>query len=110
VKPKSVKDLFRRLPEKFDPEAAEGLTAIYQFDLSGPQGGQYHLVIDDGTCAVNEGIHPDAHVTISVSGDDCLSILGGQLEGEAVFMSGRLRVSGDLGLAMQLKALFPSIS
>jgi putative sterol carrier protein len=109
MKPKSVKELFRRLPEKFDPEAAEGLMAVYQFDLSGSEGGQYHLVVENGTCAVREGTHPDPHVTFSMSGDDCLGVMSGRLEGQSIFMSGRLRVTGDLGLAMQLKSLFPAV-
>ena len=105
----SVKEFFRRLPEKLDPEVAEGLTVVYQFDLSGPQGGQYNLTVQNGTCTVKEGTHPDPHVVFSMSGEDCLSVLNGQLDGQAVFMSGRLRVSGDLGLAIQLKTLFPSV-
>lgn len=107
--PTSVKEFFRRLPEKLDPEAAEGLTAIYQFDLSGSQGGQYHLVIENGSCSVQEGVHPDPRVTFSMSGEDCLGVLTGRLDGPAVFMSGRLRIEGDFGLALQLKTLFPSV-
>ncbi|MBI4402506.1 MAG: SCP2 sterol-binding domain-containing protein, partial [Nitrospirae bacterium] len=49
------------------------------------------------------------HVTFSMSGEDCLGVLSGRLDGPSVFMSGRLRVSGDLGLAIQLKTLFPSV-
>ena len=109
MKPTSVKDFFRRLPEQFDSEAAEGLSAVYQFDLSGPQGGKYNLVVVDGACTVHEGAHPDPHVTFSMSGEDCLSVLSGRLDGQSIFMSGRLRVSGDLGLAVQLKMLFPSV-
>ncbi len=108
-KPTTVKEFFRRLPEKFDPEAAEGVTAVYQFDLSGAQGGQYNLVVEDGTCTVHEGSHPDPHVVFSMSSDDCLGVLSGRLDGQSVFMSGRLRLSGDFGLAVQLKSLFPSI-
>lgn len=106
---KSVKDFFQGLPGKFDAEAAEGLMAIYQFDLSGPQGSQYHLVVKRGACSVQEGLHPDPHVTFSMSGEDCLGVLGGHLDGPSLFMSGRLRISGDLGLAIQLKSLFPSV-
>ena len=106
---KSVKEFFRVLPEKLDAEAAEGLEAVYQFDLSGPEGGQYHLTVKNGVCSVQEGPYPDPHVTFSMSGEDCLAVLSGQLDGPSVFLSGRLRVSGDLSLAIQLKALFPSV-
>jgi len=45
MKPTSVQEFFRCLPQNFDAEAAEGLAAVYQFDLSGSQGGQYQLTI-----------------------------------------------------------------
>lgn len=105
----SLEDFFRSLPSKLDMEAAEGLDAVYQFDLSGPAGGQYHLVVAENTCQVGEGSHPSPHVTITMSGEDCVRVLTGKLDGSAVFTSGRLRIDGDLSLAIQLKMLFPSL-
>lgn len=107
--PKTIKAFFRSLPAKLDKEAAEDLDAVYQFDLSGPQGGQYLLRIQNGTCVVEEGTHEDPHVTLSMAGEDCIKVLNGQLSGSAIAMSGRLQISGDIGLAMQLKALFPTV-
>ena len=89
---------------------AEGLTAIYQFDLTGVQAGRYTLLIQDGTCLVEEGSHPEPDLTLTLSGEDCLRILNGQQEGHALALSGRVQISGDIGLALQLKALFPSLS
>lgn len=109
MKARSIKEFFDSLPGKFDAEAAEGLEAVYQFDLTGPEGGRYHLVVQDGACSVLEGTHPDPHVTFSMSGEDCLGVLSGRLDGPSVAMSGRLQISGDLGLALQLKLLFPSV-
>ena len=109
MKPSNVKAFFQLLPGKLDAEAAEDLDAVYQFDLSGAQGGQYTLTIREGTCQVAEGLHEEPHVSLSMSGEDCLKVLNGQLSGPAVVMSGRLKISGDIGLAMQLKALFPSL-
>ena len=105
----TVKQVFQSLPAKLDPTAAEDVEAVYQFDLSGPQGGHYLVRIQDGRCVVEEGTHPDPHVTLSMSGDEFLRIFNGELSGPAVMMSGRLRVAGDIGLAMQLKSLFPTI-
>jgi putative sterol carrier protein len=105
----TVKAVFQSLPAKLDPAAAEDMDAVYQFDLSGPQGGHYLVKIHDGVCVVEEGIHADPHVTLSMVGEDCIRILNGELSGQAVVMSGRLRISGDIGLAMQLKALFPTV-
>ncbi|BCA55800.1 hypothetical protein W02_29400 [Nitrospira sp. KM1] len=110
MKATNVKEFFRSLPAKLDVEAAEEVEAIYQFDLSGAQGGQYIVTIRQGTCEVTEGLHEDPHVTLSMAGEDCMKVLNGQLSGPAAAMSGRLRVSGDLGLAMQLKSLFPGVA
>jgi putative sterol carrier protein len=44
-----------------------------------------------------------------MAGDDCLKLLNGKLNVPASVMTGRLRVSGDMGLAMQLKSLFPTL-
>lgn len=109
MKPKTVKEFFQSLPAKLDRKAAEDLDAVYQFDLSGPQGGQYLLRIQDGICTVEEGTHTDPHVTLAMAGEDCIMVLNGQMSGPAIAMSGRLQISGDIGLALQLKSLFPTV-
>ncbi len=101
--------MFLSLPSQLDAEAADGLSAIYQFELSGQSGGRYVLSIDAGACTVTEGTHSDPHVTLAMSGDDALKILTGQLSGQLAAMTGRLSVNGDVGLAMQLRGLFPSL-
>lgn len=103
-------EFFKQLPSKLDTEAAEDLDAVYQFDLSGVQGGQYVVTIREGACQVKEGRHEDPHVILSMAGEDCVKVLNGELSGPAAAMSGRIRISGDMGLAMQLRALFPTVS
>jgi putative sterol carrier protein len=109
MKPTTVKEFFQLLPDQLDSDAAEDLDAVYQFDLSGAQGGQYILTIREGACQIAEGRHADPHVVLSMAGEDCLKVLTGQLSGPAAAMSGRIKISGDIGLAMQLKALFPTV-
>ncbi|HJT19350.1 MAG TPA: SCP2 sterol-binding domain-containing protein [Nitrospira sp.] len=109
MKAATVKEFFRQLPQQLDAEAAEDVDAVYQFDLSGPQGGQYVLTIREGTCQVREGTHDDPDVTLSMAGEDCVKVLTGQLSGQAAAFSGKLKVGGDLGLALQLRALFPGV-
>lgn len=105
----TAKEIIDSLPSKLDKEAAEDLDVVYQFDLLGAQGGRYQLVVRNGTCEVKEGSHPAPHVTLSMNADDCVKLLKGQLSGMAIAMSGRLQIEGDIGLAMQLKSLFPSL-
>ena len=109
MNPTTVKEFFQLLPGRLDSDAAEDVDAVYQFDLSGAQGGQYILTIREGACQVAEGMHADPHVVLSMAGEDCIKILMGHLSGPAVAMSGRLKISGDIGLAMQLKTLFPTL-
>lgn len=106
----AIREFFKQLPSKLDAEAAEDVDVVYQFDLSGAQGGQYIVTIREGACQVKEGRHEDPHVILSMAGEDCVKVLNGELSGPAAAMSGRIRISGDIGLAMQLRTLFPSIS
>jgi len=109
MKAKTVKEVLDSLPSKLDKDAAEDVDAVYQFDIRGNQGGQYHLLVKNGSCVVKDGSHADPHVTLSMTGEDCIGVLNGQLNGMMMAMSGRLQVTGDIGLAMQLKSLFPNI-
>jgi len=109
MKATNLKEIFDSLPAQIDKEAAEDMDAVYQFDLRGTQGGQYQLLVQNGTCVVKEGSHADPHVTLSMAGEDCIKVLTGQLSGMTMAMSGRLQIAGDIGLAMQLKSLFPNM-
>ena len=105
----SVNVFFQSLPDKLDVDAAEDVDAVYQFDLSGTQGGHYVVTVKGGVCNVTVGTHDDPHVTLSMAGEDCVKVLNGELSGSAAAMSGRIKISGDLGLALHLKALFPTV-
>jgi putative sterol carrier protein len=109
MNPTTVKEFFQLLSGRLDSDAAKDIDAVYQFDLSGPQGGQYFLMIREGASQVAEGTHVDPHVVLSMAGEDCIKIMKGQLNGPAAAMSGRLKISGDIGLAMQLRTLFPTV-
>ena len=104
-----VRAFFDALPSQFHAAAAEGVTAVYQFDLSGNEGGQYQLHITGQTCRVSPGLHPSPNVTLRMAGEDCVAILEGRLNGVSAYLNGRLRVDGDIGLAMKLAAFFPDL-
>jgi putative sterol carrier protein len=109
MEPKTVGEFFEGLPSRFHPDAADGMTAVYQFALSGDQGGQFQLHIADRSCRITAGVHPAPDVTLTMAGDDCMAVLEGRLNGITAYLSGRLRIEGDLGLAMRLAALFPDL-
>ena len=102
----AVSDIFAQMPSRLDPEAAAGLDATIQFDLSGDGGGVWHCAIKDGACAVAEGAHDAPTMTVSMEAADYVELTAGRLDGMTAFMGGRLRIAGDMGLAMQMQNLF----
>jgi putative sterol carrier protein len=104
--PTSCKQAFDLMPSRFNKDAAKGLNAIYQFDLSGDGGGQWQVQIGNDQCAVKEGTHPSPNITISMTAQDYLDMLAGKLNGQMAFMTGKLRIAGDMGLALRLQSLF----
>ena len=109
MSPKTVREFFDALPGRFRSDTAAGVNAVYQFDLSGDDGGQYQLHVADLACRVCDGVHPTPNVTLSMAGEDCVAILEGKLSGMSALLNGRLKIAGDMGLAMQLAAFFPDL-
>ncbi|NLA10995.1 MAG: SCP2 sterol-binding domain-containing protein [Firmicutes bacterium] len=91
--------------ESVDKDKIEGMNAVYQFDLSGDGGGVFHVNVADGEAAVAEGASDDANITITMSADDFAGLLDGKLNATSAFMAGKLKVKGDMSLAMKLQSL-----
>ena len=104
--PTSCKESFDLMPSRFKKEAAKGLHCVYQFDLSGEGGGKWQVAIDEDKIEVKEGAHPSPNCTISMAAQDYLDMVSGKSNGQVLFMSGRLRISGDMGLALRMQSLF----
>ncbi|RJP26354.1 MAG: sterol-binding protein [Candidatus Abyssobacteria bacterium SURF_5] len=102
----SVKESFDVMPANFKKDKAAGMKAVYQWDITGEGGGKWNAVIDNGNIQVSEGQHASPNITITVAAKDWLDILNGKLDGQMAFMSGKLKVKGDMSLAMKLKTLF----
>lgn len=104
--PTSCKQAFDMMPSRFNKEASKGLKVVYQFDLAGDGGGKWHVIIADEQCQVNEGAHASPNITISMSAQDYLDLVNGKLNGQVAFMTGKLRIAGDMGLALRMQSLF----
>jgi len=104
--PGSCKQVFEQMPSRFKKDAAQGLNAVYQFDLSGEGGGKWQISIANDKSDIKEGAHPSPNTTISMAAQDYLDMVGGKLNPQMAFMSGKLRISGDMGLALRFQGLF----
>ena len=87
------------------PAKVSGLTAAYQFELTGDGGGTFHAVFDQGASDIGEGPAANPGCTVTMAATDFVAMVGGQLNPTAAFMSGKLKLKGDMGLAMRLQSL-----
>jgi putative sterol carrier protein len=102
----TVKESFEGMPGKFRADKAAGVNATIQYDITGDQGGTWHAVIKDGTCAVSSGPAASPNLTLTMASQDWLDMVGGKLSGQMAFMSGKLKLKGDMGLAMKVGGMF----
>jgi len=102
----SCRELLRSMPAGFDPEAAGGLEAVYQFEIGGTEEFTAHLRIGGGKCTFHEGPAERPGVVIRSPADVWLAISRGEIDGSQAFMTGKYKVEGDLSLLMRLGSLF----
>ena len=99
----SVQDFFANLPSRADASKTAGMTNSYVFDIEG--AGQWVVSVDDGAVTVTEG-EGDADVTISTSQETFEKIVAGEQNPTSAYMTGKLKIKGDMGAAMKLQKLF----
>ena len=100
----SPREFFETLESRVDPARAGGLTATYRFEIDG--AGAWTVDVDDGRVSVRENGGGDADCTISASSETFMKIARGEQNPTAAYMSGKLKVKGDMGQAMKLQKLF----
>ena len=102
----TVKETFEAMPARFKPERAQGVKAVIQYDITGEGGVTCHVEIADGTCMLKEGAAAAPNLTLIMAAQDWLDMLAGKLNGQAAFMSGKLKHKGDMSLLMKLPSMF----
>ena len=101
-----VKSIFPAMVERFIPEKADGVNAIIAFDLSGENGGSFWIRVADGSAESGEGAQSDAAMTVKATADDWHAVATGQMNAMQAFMTGKLKIMGDMGLAMKMQTMF----
>src|SRR5512146_2200925 len=104
--PLTVSELMSRMPKAYLPEKAPGLDAVIQFKFSGPEAGDWFAVIKNDQCVTEQGVYPTPKMTLAADSSDYVKIFTGELDGMQAFMAGKLKLSGDLNLAMKLTTIF----
>lgn len=103
-----VAALFRVLPRTFNRREAGSVAAVIEWRVTEPDGGAsiHTLTIRDGRCRVRPGTLTAPNLVIETSVADFLKLAAGVAKGPALFATGRMRLRGDVGLALRLSLMF----
>jgi putative sterol carrier protein len=98
-----AKEFFGGLESRVDESKIQGMNNSYLFDIEGE--GQWVVAVRDGKLSVTEG-GGDADATISTTSEVFDRISSGEQNPTTAYMTGKLKVKGDMGAAMKLQKLF----
>jgi putative sterol carrier protein len=99
----TAREFFETLESRVDPSKTAGMSNTYVFDIDG--AGTWTVAVDDGNVKVTEG-GGDADATISASEETFQKIAAGEQNATSAYMTGKLKIKGDMGAAMKLQKLF----
>ncbi|HHY21351.1 MAG TPA: SCP2 sterol-binding domain-containing protein [Bacilli bacterium] len=95
------------LKEKMNanPKFITEMNSTYQFELSGNEKGIFQIVFANGEVDVVQGEHFEAKCSMTLSDKNFLKLINNQLNPTMAYMTGKLKVKGDLGLALKLQSV-----
>ncbi|MFQ5425942.1 MAG: SCP2 sterol-binding domain-containing protein [Gaiellales bacterium] len=97
-----INEFFATVEQRASPEQLDGVEASYRFDVT--DVGSWHIDVRDRKMTVTQGEHP-ADCVISASEDTFEKIARGDQNPATALMLGKIKVDGDLSLALKLKDL-----
>ena len=103
-------EIFKRMVEHFRADAARDADAVIHWRIGGGADGshdEFETVIKDGACVASRGFeHDAARVTFTIAGADFLRLVTGNAAGPTLFMTGKLKIEGDMMFAASAASLF----
>ena len=91
----TTKDFIENLPSKVNKAALEGMETVFHFDISGENGGQYTLKLEDGELSSHEGLQGDAKCTVKASDANFIALVTGQLNPMMALMLGKVKITNQ---------------
>ncbi|NKQ37787.1 MAG: SCP2 sterol-binding domain-containing protein [Chloroflexi bacterium] len=99
-------EIFASMPDKLDASKAGDINMAVVFSLSGDNGGDWTVKVADGKASVDDGAAEGANATVKMDAGDYADMMSGKLNPMMAFMSGKVKVDGDLNSVMKLQSLF----
>jgi hypothetical protein len=106
---KVLAEVFGRMPSSFRPDRAGNTNAVIHWVITGrPDGGSdtYEVAIAEGTCTVSDSPQREPRLTLTLGPVDFLKVVSSNANPVMMFMTGKLKAKGDLGLAANIANLF----
>ena len=106
---KILDEVFARMPSLFRPDRAGSTNAVIHWNVTGRSDGgtdTYEIVIENGTCALSPSPDRDPKLSLTMGPVEFLKVVSGAGNPVMMFMTGKLKAKGDLGLAANIANLF----
>jgi putative sterol carrier protein len=99
------KEFFAKKNEQLKADGGKlaSINSTYQFSLSGDDGGDWVIELTENCQEVRDGSDENAACTIAMTAEDFMGLIDGSLNAQMAFMTGKLQVKGDMGLALKLQ-------
>ena len=102
----SAAEIFAAMPDAFNPDAAKGVDVVFQYHISGPDGGDWSCTVKDGACTIHQGTHEKPTCTLKIGASDFVDMIGGALPAMQAYTSGKLKIEGDVMKSQLIEKLF----
>jgi putative sterol carrier protein len=102
----TVQQIMEHMPEAFVADKAVGVNAVIQCRFTGAEAGDWAITIRDSKCSVEPGTKEKPQLTLTMDSQDYKDMVTGKLNAMTAFMQGKIKLSGDISLAMKFTNLF----
>lgn len=101
-----IASFFEQVPSKVNKDKVAGMNATYQFVINGEGGGEWAVKVADGAAEVTTGKVDNPSITLTMDAANFIALITGKLNGQTAFLTGKLKIQGDMTLAMKLQNVF----
>ncbi len=100
-----VAGFFNQVAAKVDKSKIGSMSAVYQFNISGDGGGEWNVKVGGGNVEVGTGRAENPNITLTMDAGNFVDLVSGKLNAQTAFLTGKLKIQGDMTLAMKLQSI-----